>query len=344
MANDYTILAGSIGEGVWRSPDGGETWRNFHAKQMPVWAPFNLEARVRGLASDPNNPAVIYAGDEVGICKSFDRGDNWERLHGPMDGLDIWSIAVDPANSNIVFAGSGPPFFFRSKDAGRTWEKLPAQLPQECFVGIPRTLFMRVDPLDSRNIWAGIEAAGLYRSVDGGDSWSLVWGGLEPGGHPHAMAMLPGMDLRVDKGGTSLAPGKGTTALIAAGDLLATSDVGETFQTLLHEKDFKLSYIHALAVKPDDPRVIFVGKGDTAIGSTGDLIRTKDGGATWQNCDLPVEPNSPFWGIAVHPSNPNRVVACTLFGQFYVSEDAGDTWKKLKREVNELRTLAWVPN
>jgi hypothetical protein len=46
----------------------------------------------------------------------------------------------------------------------------------------------------------------------------------------------------------------------------------------------------------------------------------------------------------VHPANPRRVVACTLFGEVYVSEDAGDSWRKIAREFGEIRTAAWLPN
>lgn len=348
MANNFTILAGSVSQGIWRSPDGGQSWRNFHGKPPFVWEPFNLEAEVRGLAVDPHDPAVLYAGDEKGICKSTDRGATWTRLHGPMDGFTVWSLAVDPADSSIVFAGARPPALFRSEDAGKTWERLNAVLPQECDIGVPRVLAMRIDPLDHRNIWAGVEVAGVYKSHDGGDTWTRVRGGLKDD-HDHEdihdVTLIPGMQFKGDTGKGHLEQGKGETVLVTTPrGILATSDMGETFHTFLSGSNFKLSYVRSVAVKPDDPNTIFVGKSDTAIGSQGDLIRTKDGGRTWENCRLPVEPNSGIFGIAVHPSNPDVVVAVSLFGQIYKSEDAGDSWMKLKRECNELRAVKWVPN
>ncbi len=349
MTKDFTILAGSVSQGIWRSADGGETWRNFHGKGQLPWEPFALESQVRALAVDPNNPAVVYAGDEEGVYKSEDRGDSWERLHGPMDGLTVWSIVVDPTDSNVVFAGTRPPYLFRSRDAGKTWQKLPTDLPQECAIGTTRVTAMRIDPLDHRNIWVGIEIGNVHRSTNGGDSWERVYSGfdeMDTHGDIHDVTLIPGTEVREENGHVTIGPGKETTVLINAQfEFLATSDGGKTWHKLLNSKEtFPLPYMRAVAFKPDEPHTIYIGKSDKAIGSVGDLARSRDGGATWEQLRLPVEPNSGVFGLATHPSNPDRVVACTLFGQFYVSEDAGDTWVKLKREVNELRALAWIPN
>lgn len=348
MGSDFTILAGSVSQGIWRSADGGQSWRNFHGKKMPVWEPFTLEAQVRGLAVDPTNPAVVYAGDELGVCKSTDRGDNWERLHGPMDGMTIWSVVVDPTNPNNVFAGSRPPALFRSKTAGKTWEKLKVELPQECEIGVPRVLVMRIDPLNPKNIYAAVEVAGVWRSLDGGDTWERLRGGFgQDHMHEdiHDITLVPGMRLKKNNGRARLEPGRGETLLITMpGRMEASDDMGESFSTVIEGKDFRLHYLRAVAVRPDDPRVIYVGKSDTAIGGDGDMVRTKDGGATWEVLKLPVKPNSGVFGIAVHPSNPKRLVATTLFGQIYLSEDGGDTWVKSERETNELRAVKWVPN
>ena len=56
------------------------------------------------------------------------------------------------------------------------------------------------------------------------------------------------------------------------------------------------------------------------------------------------EPNSPIWSFATHPANPNRILACSHYGEIFASEDAGDSWVKLRREFSEIRALAWTPN
>lgn len=153
--NDYSIFAGTIGLSLWRSKDGGGTWTGLVNGPFGKDAPY--EAQFRGLAIDPRNLAVVYAGDEKGIYKTTDRGNTWEQLHGPFDGTCVWSLAVDPNNSNTIFAGTRPPALYRSKDPGTTWQKLDVTLPQVCSIGTPRMTTIRIDPTDSRRVWASPE-------------------------------------------------------------------------------------------------------------------------------------------------------------------------------------------
>jgi hypothetical protein len=67
-------------------------------------------------------------------------------------------------------------------------------------------------------------------------------------------------------------------------------------------------------------------------------------GQTWDILPLPVQPNATIWGFAVHPSNATRVLAFSLFGEVYSSEDAGESWCKIDREFGEIRSIAWLPN
>ncbi len=97
-------------------------------------------------------------------------------------------------------------------------------------------------------------------------------------------------------------------------------------------------------LKADDPQVMFVGNGDTIPGETGAIRRTKDGGQTWEAVPLPVEPNSVVYWFATHPAQANTIVAASLYGYVYVSNDGGDSWEKLKKEFGEIRAVALTPN
>ncbi len=54
--------------------------------------------------------------------------------------------------------------------------------------------------------------------------------------------------------------------------------------------------------------------------------------------------NATVWGLATHPANADRIVAFSLFGEVYVTEDAGASRHKIAREFGEIRTAVWVPN
>ena len=61
----------------------------------------------------------------------------------------------------------------------------------------------------------------------------------------------------------------------------------------------------------------------TFAGEKGHALRTTDLGETWEVLPLPTQPNATVWGLATHPADANRIVAFSLFGEVYVSEDAG---------------------
>ncbi|RUA20325.1 MAG: hypothetical protein DSY79_11400, partial [Chloroflexi bacterium] len=149
MSDNYSILVGTTGAGLFRSADGGENWGR-------IRDPFPGESQVRALAVDPQSPNVVYAGSNNGIYRSKDSGGNWAKLDSPMEGLNIWSIAIDPSDSNTIFVGTSPPFVFRTKDAGQSWQKLSADIAQECAIGSPRVTAMLVDPVDQDTVYAGV--------------------------------------------------------------------------------------------------------------------------------------------------------------------------------------------
>src|ERR671910_3205261 len=76
MAKDYTICIGTVGQGLWQSPDGGETW-------VRMRQPFPLESRVRALALHPTDPRTLFAGADSGLYRSRDNGATWERVSTP---------------------------------------------------------------------------------------------------------------------------------------------------------------------------------------------------------------------------------------------------------------------
>ena len=327
MTKDCTIFVGTVGGGLSRSPDGGETW-------VRVRDPLATESNVRALAAYPDNPHRILAGSDNGIFRSGDNGITWEKLDSPMDDLQIWSIGIDPVDSDTIFVGTKPDGF-RSRDGGKHWEQLSMGVAQPCVIGVPRITNMIVDPRDHRTIWAGIEVDGVYKSLDGGDNWvHLPDLGDDPFyGDIHGMA---------------IGLGRQTTVYASSPyGITATVDEGESWEVhefpKYHEGD-KWSYCRGMAIKADDPNVIFVGNGDMIPGVTGAVQRSFDGGQSWEPAPLPVEPNSVIYWFATHASVPEVIAAASLYGYIYTSSDGGVSWDKLAKEFGEIRSLALTPN
>lgn len=323
MTAPYTICLGTVGSGLWTSPDGGDSWRRV---MKGLWS----ESRVFGLSVHPTEPRTVFAGADDGIYKSTDGGQSFERLDSPMNGSDVWKIAVDPADPDIIFAGTRPAALFRSKDGGRSWQKLPANIAEECpNVRVPRVTALTVDPSDHRVIWAGVEVDGVQRSLDGGDSWQRIEGGLDdPDIH----------DIGVNINGTK------RVLTTTPREIFASTDTGKTWHGIGVAGQFRLPYCRSLTARADDPNVLFVATGDGAVGTTGAIQRSTDGGKSWKAATLPVAPNSPIWAFATHAADPGLIVAISHYGEVYASSDGGGDWRKLPREFTETRTVAWVPN
>ncbi len=341
MAKDYTILIGTLGQDLNVSSDGGESWTHV-GRLETTRKTIPDEGNVRALCVYPDNPRRVLAGvdghqflpsSQVGVFRSEDGGATWENLDAPTARLEIWSIAVDPADPGTIFVGTRPEGF-RSRDGGKSWSRLRMDVNMDGPIGAPRTTRMVVDPRDSRTIWAGTEVAGVYKSQDGGDSWMKL---PDLGANP----------FHGDIHDVALNTGSGTVYCTTPFGIAASRDEGESWDYHCFPKfnvGARASYCRGILIKADDPDVMFVGNGDTIPGVTGALQRTMDGGKSWEPVSLPVKPNSLIYWMGTHKERPNVIVAASILGYVYVSEDGGDSWQKLQKEFGEVRSVALLPN
>lgn len=327
MAKHFTICVGTLGTGLWRSVDGGGTWQ-----RARLGAGYQGEKGVYDFAVHPGDSSLIYAAGADGVYLSRDGGANFDCLSSPMDGTRVWRVVIDPVEPDTVFAGTCPAAVYRSRDGGHEWQKVCADFAEECMnVGTPRITGLAVDPSDHQVVWAGAEVDGVRASFDGGDTWTRVTGGLLDEPDIHNVAVIPSTPAR--------------TVVVIPREICVSEDRGDSWQGVGAQQHFSMRYCRTVAVKADDPRVIFAGTGDTATGEAGAIQRSTDGGNTWEALRLPHPANSYIGALATHPADPNLILAATHYGQLYASPDAGDWWVKLPREATEIRSaLAWIPN
>src|SRR5947209_7679269 len=185
MSTSHRIYLGTIGEGLWRSTDGGATFTRASDGMF-------VECHVRALAVHPHDPRTLYLGNEQGLFRSTDGADHWSRVESPLNDLQIWSILLLPSNPDMIVVGTCPPRLFHSADGGRTWTEPAVGMQQEC----PRIMHNRVttlvaDGLDPESVWAGVEIDGLYRSRDEGRTWRKVNAQGLSSQDIHAVAVIP---------------------------------------------------------------------------------------------------------------------------------------------------------
>jgi photosystem II stability/assembly factor-like uncharacterized protein len=327
MENQGALLVGTIGQGVMRSTDDGATWTRASIRQG-----MHSDCIVRALRSDARRPEVIYAGTDMGLYRSDDAGAGWSLLDTPMTGSMVWSLAIDPADPGIMFAGVGTPSkpaVYRSADTAKSWEHRPMQVADECpNVGIPRPTGIAIDPTDPRHVWVGWEVDGVRHSADGGETWTKVNGQI-PNQDVHNVLVVAG-------------PPKAVFTVVND-DVWRSIDDGATWQAARAREVFPWHYPRGIAARPDDPRTVFLTLGDTTPGRVGAVMRSRDAGVTWQTLGLPVQPNSAVWTVSVPASAPDTVLAASRYGYLYRSDDGGDSWRKLWREFGEVSSMMWIP-
>lgn len=326
MTRPHRLYVGTIGQGLWRSSDGGESFSRCCDGMF-------VECHVRALAAHPGDPRVLYLGSEQGLFRSIDGADHWDRVESPLKGQQVWSVLLLPADPDVILVGTCPPRLYRSADGGRTWSEPALRFAREC----PRIMYNRVtalvaDPAEPQTVWVGVEIDGLRVSRDAGLTWEARNAGLSSL-DIHAVAILP-----PSPGGG----GKGRWLVSTNNDLNLSIDAGLSWRPLQVGRTLPWSYCRGLALPCARPDVVLMGNGDAPPGTAGVVARSTDGGQTWQPALMPGRANSTLWNIAVNRADPELIYASSVSGEVYRSTDEGASWSRLQREFGEIRALAWT--
>lgn len=175
----------SRGDGVYKSKDGGKSWKNMGLKSSE---------HIGKIAIHPENENIVYvasqgplwnAGGDRGLYKTVDGGETWKKILEISPNTGVSEVVLDPRNPEIVYATSyqrrrhvytlingGPESaIYKSTDGGKTWNQLKSGLPS----GDVGRIGLCISPANPDYLYAIIEAAnnngGTYRSTDRGESW-----------------------------------------------------------------------------------------------------------------------------------------------------------------------------
>lgn len=343
-----SILYAATDEGVYTvKGQNGHGWK-IESHSLEDWS-------VPKIAASPARPNVIFAGTRGdGVWVSEDFGKSWKKpCYGKPGPGKVRCVTVDPHDPNTLYAGTEPIDIFVSRDAGKNWARQDSiwRVPSVASVDYPVSTVephirdITLDPSNPRTIYAALQVGFMVKSTDGGASWRLLNKGLDADVHTIVIDPRNTDCLFIATGGhdyrKGVAPGKA---------LYRSQDGGESWTPTA--MDFPHEYSVPLAMHPKNSAVLYsaVAKGQPGqwrkrpTGAESLVIRTKDGGRTWERLDGNVsEISSDFAeAIVIDPDNPNRVYAGLRSGKLYASEDGGDTWASSGVKVSSLSDMKCV--
>ena len=288
----WAIRDGDVmGDGVYRSLDGGVTWRNMGLRET---------GRIGRIVVHPTNPDIVYVcalgrtsgpQEERGVYRTTDAGEHWQRVLFVNPDTGCSGLAMDANDPKVLFAGTwevvmhtwamfsggGGSGVYVTRDSGSTWTRI-------VHPGLPKSPVGKIDvavaPSNSKRIFALIQTpdqGSLWRSDDGGESWAAVsW--------DRRLTGRAGYYIRV-----SVNPMNDNEVLVASSSLLRSFDGGATFPAT----ERGCGDCHDIWMDPRNPsHWVLTGDGGAGI--------TRNHGQSYFNLTLPI-------GQMYHLAIDNRV-------------------------------------
>jgi len=294
----WTRNSVSVGDGIYKTTDGGENWKHLGLKETE---------RIGRIIIDPTNSNIVYVAalghlwgpnKERGVYKTINGGKTWENMLFVNENTGCADLAIDPKEPNTIYAGmwqfgrkaytfnSGGPGsgLYKSTDGGKNWTKLNKDLPK----GNLGRITISVSPVDNNIVYAIIESekTALYRSKDKGASWELMNKTRTVNERPFYFANIQADPIdtnRVYKPGFRL-----TVSKNGGKNFSSTSVTGGAYHPDLH----------ALYIGQKDNKLLY-------LGTDGGFYVSRDQGNTWSMArSLPI---SQFYRVSADMETPYKV-------------------------------------
>lgn len=323
----FEYYFGAVGGGLWKTVDGGVTWRPVTDGQLK-------SSSIGAVAVSESNPDVVFVGmgetqlrgnimQGDGVYRTTDAGKTWAPV-GLAETHAISRIRIHPANPDLVYVCAlGHPYgpndergVFRSKDGGKSWRKVLFRSNHSGAVDLsfdpqnPQVMFAAI--WDAyRTPWSlssGGPESGLFKSTDGGDNWIEI---TRNTGLPKGI---------IGKIGVSVSPadGKRVYAIVEAedGGVFVSDDAGARWKKIsedrrLRQRAFYYTRLYA------DPKAR-----DTVYVLNTGFYKSTDGGKTYKTIRVPHGDNHDLW---IAPNDPQRMINSNDGGG-NVSINGGETW------------------
>jgi len=294
----WTRNSTSVGNGIYRTTNGGDDWNHMG---------LDSTERIARIMVDPKNPSTVYvaalgplwsASPHRGLFKTTDGGETWQKILYVDDNTGCSGLAIDPANPDLIYAGmwdfrrtgwsfrSGGPgsSFFRSEDGGKTWTSIEKNLTPKPWGRV----YVDFSPADPNVVYLLIEAkkTAFYRSADKGKNWEMVNNSNDVNERPFYFGFFvpdPVDTNRIYKPGFSLQ---------------MSEDGGKKFMSPAVMGGNFHSDVHGIWISPKNNQLIY-------LATDGGVYISVDQAKTWSFCrNLPI---SQFYHVSVDNEKPYNV-------------------------------------
>lgn len=288
----------SVGDGIYKTVDGGETW-----KKMGL----DGTEHISRIIIDPTNSDIVYVsapgplwGDspDRGLYKTMDGGATWNKILFIDDKTGCADVMIDPKDPNTVYAsmwefrrkpwsfssggqGSG---LYKSTDGGATWNRIDKGFTD----GILGRIILAMSPSDSKIIYAIAEAknTALFKSTDGGETWTRKSSSSNVTARPFYFSLL------------TVDPTNSNRLYRPAFNLSISDDAGESWFDASTEGGWVHSDIHALWINPNN-------SSNMIMGTDGGVYMSFDKGNNWMFLNnLPL---AQYYHVAVDMESPYNI-------------------------------------
>ena len=349
-----TYYAGAASGGLWKTADGGNTWRPIFDDQ-PV-------SSIGAVATAPSDPNVVWVGTGEpfirsnisvgwGVFRSTDAGKSWTKMGLEQTGR-ISRIVIHPSNPDIVYMASlghayGPQAergIYRTQDGGKSWERV-------LFVNDSTGASdLVMDPNNPRILFAGMwqfemhtwgrlsggAGSGIWMSRDGGTTWKRLTGN----GLPTTQIGKIGLAMSKANSGRVYAlieAGDGLPAVnikeTTRGRLWRSDDGGTNWQVVSYDQQVagRTHYYNRMAAMPDNA--------DEAYFLTANWAKTVDGGRTITDPPFTATPGGDHHDIWIDESNGHRLIV-SHDGGISISENRGQSWRRIQLPIAQMYHVA----
>lgn len=332
------------GSGVLKSTDDGFTWKQTDSPLTGV--------KILHIALDRNQADTVYLATQnnQGIIKSTDGGESWV-LSGLVN-QTIWTVAINPQNSQILYSGTDENGLYKSTNAGSGWFHSQRGLTNISATGVVSLKG------DANTLYVSTLGQGVLKTNDYGNTWNEYNSNLGDRSihaliqHPTNTNLVYALSDTSGLYSTNISIGNGWTA--SNGGLPVTGvpvsafkqDHPFTSPAIIDEEVSELAPkperkmpstlynpLLSMSFAPSNPSIVYLGTAGAGV------YKSNNGAASWSPAGLA---GQSVWSLAVDPTNPNLVYAAVdVPGGIKVSHDGGTIWEDFRIEGLNVYALAF---